>query len=145
MMLDEGKCKYNILIIDDSKPLRETVADILSSIGYTTHQAGSAIEGMALYETHLIDLVIMDMNMPDQNGAEMYRELLMIDPEVNIVIYSADPFTAVSKRFAPLAIPYFLQKPVSLRDLYETIELALKGPELLSHSQFWQRKAILTS
>lgn len=143
MALRESKQLYKILIIDDSKPLRETTADILSSFGYTIYQASTALEGMALYEVQLIDLVILDVNMPDIDGAQLYRDLLLLDPEVNVIVYSTDPYTAVAERFSPLTIPYFLHKPVDLTDLFETVELTLKGPELL-HNDFRQRKSILT-
>ena len=134
---------FSILIVDDSSAMRAITADILESFGYVVYQAGTGQEGVALFQEHAIDLVILDVNMPDMDGAQTYRELLMLDPKVNVIVYSSDSQTAVSKKFAPLAVPYYLHKPVDTNLLFDTVEVALNGPELLTHPNSWQEESVL--
>ena len=142
MSSGETKSSFSILIIDDSRAMRSITADILESFGHRVWQAESSEEGIALFLERPFDLVILDVNMPDMDGAQTYRELLLVNPTVNVIVYSSEPQTAVSRKFAPLAVPYYLHKPVDMTLLYETVEIAVRGSELLAHHDFRQMEGI---
>ena len=142
MTSDVSNSDLSILIIDDSIALRSITADILESHGYRVSQAGTGGEGIDLFKEKPFDLIILDVNMPDMDGAETYRELLVLSPTVNVIIYSTDSQTAVSKRFAPLAIPYYLHKPVDMTVLLETVKSLIQGPDSLTHSNCRQDECI---
>lgn len=143
MSFFDGKQAFSVLVIDDSTAIRETTADILASVGYEVVQASGGIAGLAVYETQFFDLVILDVNMPEMDGVETYRELMLLDPEANVIVYSTESKTAVSKRFAPLAIPYFLPKPVDISILFNTVRLAISGTELFAYANVGQNEPVL--
>ncbi|MEM7334119.1 MAG: response regulator [Chloroflexota bacterium] len=134
---------FSILIIDDSSAMRSITSDILESFGHRVWQAENSKDGLSLFEEIYFDLVILDVNMPDMDGPKVYRELLLLNPTVNVIVYSSESQTAVSAKFAPFAVPYFLHKPVDITLLYETVNIAIKGSELLTHNNVWQDKNVL--
>ncbi len=142
MTVGTTKQNFSILIIDDSSAMRNITADVLESFGHTVYQAETGDQGVTIFGQKTVDLVILDVNMPDMNGPQTYRELLLIDPQVNVIVYSSESKTAVSRKFAPLAIPYFLHKPVDLTLLYETVEIAVRGSDLLLHHDAWQEEGV---
>lgn len=63
-----------ILIIDDEAPLRALLSTALQSAGYDVVEASTGRAGLALYRQRAVDLVIVDMLMPELNGLEIISE-----------------------------------------------------------------------
>jgi len=64
-----------ILIVDDDLTLRTALIRYLENRGYSVHEAGSGLEGLALFEQHQPDLVVSDVLMPEMDGLEFCRRL----------------------------------------------------------------------
>ena len=64
-----------VLIVDDSEPNARLVRDVLEAAGMRTLSAPTAAEGLALAREHQPDLVLMDLRLPDLDGAEAARRL----------------------------------------------------------------------
>jgi two-component system, cell cycle response regulator DivK len=64
-----------VLIVDDTEKNRKLAADVLSAAGFETLQAGTGAEGLALAAEHGPDVVLMDLRLPDIDGAEAVRTL----------------------------------------------------------------------
>jgi PAS domain S-box-containing protein len=84
-----------ILLIDDEEIVIESVGCMIEHLGYRLIVARGGKEATQIYDTHgsNIDLVILDMIMPDMNGSETFDRLKVIDPNVQIILstgYSAD-------------------------------------------------------
>lgn len=87
--------KNGILIIDDEEIVRMLFVNVLSDQGYNVYEADNAFDGMSIYEQNRdrIELIIMDMIMPEMNGRETFEALKGIDEDVNVIIttgYSND-------------------------------------------------------
>lgn len=68
----------NILIVDDSAVVRTMIAKTLRLAGLPVsevHEAGNGQEGLDVLESHWVDLVFADLNMPVMNGEEMIRRI----------------------------------------------------------------------
>jgi len=68
----------NVLIVDDSAVVRKMIAKILGLAGVPTgelYEAGDGRQALELLESHWIDLVFADLNMPVMNGEEMIDQL----------------------------------------------------------------------
>ena len=108
-----------LLVVEDAENLRELIATILGSFGYTVHTAGMGTEALELERAHRgeIDLVITDVVMPEMAGTELADRLLEVAPELRILFISGYPNDrAISAdqddpRFS------FLQKPFSALEL----------------------------
>jgi two-component system cell cycle response regulator DivK len=64
-----------VLIIDDNDRNRKLARDVLRAARFRTLEAATAAEGIALASEHLPDVVLMDLRLPDADGAEAVRTL----------------------------------------------------------------------
>ena len=64
-----------VLIVDDDAKNRKLAADVLSVAAFDTLQAATAAEGIALAAEHGPDVILMDLRLPDMDGAEATRIL----------------------------------------------------------------------
>jgi PAS domain S-box-containing protein len=65
----------NVLVIDDDDDARTLVRTVLEECGSTVQTAGSAAEGLALFEARVPDVLISDIGMPGQDGYEVIRSI----------------------------------------------------------------------
>jgi two-component system cell cycle response regulator DivK len=64
-----------VLIVDDNARNLKLAQDVLRAAGFRTLEASSAGEGIALAEEHLPDVILMDLRLPDMDGADAARTL----------------------------------------------------------------------
>jgi two-component system response regulator (stage 0 sporulation protein F) len=64
-----------ILVIDDEQSIRKLLKEILEKEGYTVLEAANGREGLNVYQNQPVDLVIMDLLMPDTDGLEATLQL----------------------------------------------------------------------
>ena len=67
--------KYNVLIVEDDKEIRDGIEIFLKSQNYNVYKAADGIEGLAVIEAHEIHLAIVDIMMPRMDGITMTVQL----------------------------------------------------------------------
>jgi CheY-like chemotaxis protein len=79
-----------ILVVDDEFLIRNVNERLLRAIGYRTLSAVDGLDGLDLYRRHAeeIDLVLLDLTMPNLSGAEVFRQLREWNPDLPIIIYT---------------------------------------------------------
>ncbi len=82
---------HRILIIDDEATLRQTLARILQRAGFEAITAGSALEGLNLLGRETMDLIYMDIRMPDMNGLEALKAIRVKFPDLPVILFTAQP------------------------------------------------------
>ncbi len=65
----------NVLIVDDSHFIRETIGTLVQQMGHRVLKAGDGFRGMVLARTQSPDLIILDVKMPKMGGLEVLKEL----------------------------------------------------------------------
>ncbi len=120
--------KSTVLLVDDEDVVREVGKDILENSGYRVVLAGNGQEAASIYGKRRgnIDLVILDMVMPDMDGKETFSELKKIDPDVKVLLssgYSVEEQVRETLRNGALG---FIRKPYSISDLTEEVGRAIK-------------------
>jgi len=118
-----------VLLVDDEISIVNSMSKSLTGLGY---EVITACDGEQAVEKFLaskgdIDLVIMDLIMPKMSGAEAFRLMRMIDPDVNILIssgYSSD--TEISQLISEGACG-FIQKPFTMCSVSKIIAKILQG------------------
>ncbi|HMM36595.1 MAG TPA: response regulator, partial [Thermoanaerobaculia bacterium] len=78
-----------VLIVDDEPVVREVLRTVLSRAGYATSEAATAAEGLALFADPAVDLVLLDLMLPDRPGLSLLPELREKRPDVPVVVVTA--------------------------------------------------------
>jgi len=79
----------SILIVDDEEVLQDVLTSLLREEGFETLSARSGTEGLALLETEEIDLVLLDLMLPDSSGIEILKRIRAEDPDQQIIVITA--------------------------------------------------------
>jgi len=116
-----------ILVVDDEPMMRETAAAMLQSLGYDALTADGGPAALALYarDPSAIDLVLLDLVMPEMSGREVVRELLSTDPDARVVLTSG--FSHESHLGDDEGPRGFIEKPYRLGALAAVVAAALAG------------------
>lgn len=109
------------LVVDDEKPVRSTIAKMLTAIPAEVKEAGSGEEGLLLFLQEEFDLVVTDYLMPGMNGIEFIRECRQYFPEIPFILVSGIEPGNVEI----LDEVYFLKKPFKAEDLMSLVRYIL--------------------
>lgn len=114
---------YTVLIVDDSKLARMSVAKVLSTLhpDWQRLEAANAAEALEQTRARCPEVVLVDFNMPGKDGVTLAAELRALDPRISIAVISANRQTEVIRR-TEAAGATFLPKPVTERALADFLE-----------------------
>ncbi|MBK7895276.1 MAG: response regulator transcription factor [Candidatus Promineifilaceae bacterium] len=117
--------KSSVLIIDDEQSLRDFVNKNLEIRGFQTYTAANGLEGLALFKTNDVDLVIVDLMMPHMNGLETIRRIRQ-ESLVPIIVLSALGEENDKVQAFNIGADDFLTKPFGVRELLARINAVLR-------------------
>jgi CheY-like chemotaxis protein len=120
-----------VLVVDDDYYMRKVIRSLLQASGIKNlYEAANGLEGIEAIVTLNPDVVILDWNMPDINGAEFMRivrsPLTFPLPAVPIIMLTGHVERETVIEAVRLGVNEFLCKPVSAKTLYERI-LAIRA------------------
>jgi two-component system chemotaxis response regulator CheY len=103
-----------ILIVDDSLIIRKKVAKLVKELGHeVAYNAKNAEEAIEAYKKNKVDLITMDIAMPDMDGISAVKEIMKIDKDAKIImVTSHGQEDMVIKSIKAGAVGYML-KPVT--------------------------------
>jgi DNA-binding NtrC family response regulator len=132
-----------VLIIDDDAPIRDVLRQLFNREGYETIEAGDGREGVQYSQAASIDVIILDMLLPEQNGLEVIRELREVDPAVPIIAISGyghigpvDFFRVAETCGAQRTF----QKPFPLQELLQAVRDLTQGKDEEAHPSYHRLK-----
>ena len=105
-----------VLIVDDNDRNRKLVRDVLRSAQFRTLEAVTAAEGIALASTHRLDVILMDLRLPDLDGAEAAR-ILRAQPRTShipVVAVTALPLDAREDWLFDAGFAGYIAKPIDI-------------------------------
>jgi CheY-like chemotaxis protein len=116
-----------VLVIDDELVVRTQLRRSLALRGYSVTEVEGGQAGIAAFEQYGADLVIVDMTMPDMDGAHVIQQIRQRDPAVPIVLASGYSVVGAERGLDPASFQSFLRKPFSISELMAAIEQARAG------------------
>ena len=122
----------NILLVDDEALVINVGAQLLEKLGYTVLEAHGGREAVKIFmdANHSIDMVILDIVMPDMGGSEVYDRIKVIDPNVKVLLSSGYSIDGEATEILKRGCEGFIQKPFSMEDLSKKIRDVLnKSPK----------------
>jgi len=119
-----------VLFVDDEFLLREMAGSLLEALGYSVITAASGREGLKIYAEHghSIDLLLLDMTMPEMDGAEVLHELRMRGSKVPVLLSSGYSREGILSKIADDERTVFIQKPYTVESLKNALEKVLSHP-----------------
>jgi len=118
-----------VFVVDDEKPIADTVAIILRNYGYQTTAFYCAQDAIEQTEVFCPDLIVSDFAMPGMNGIEMSVQIRRRYPECRILLFSGQATTVDLRKLAEAHGHDFeiLAKPVHPEELLARITAMLEG------------------
>ncbi len=117
----------HILHIDDEAPIRELLAQFLTSNGYRVTSVDSATEAFKTVKRDAPDLVISDLQLEDSDGLEMIERLNAMLPAVPVILLTGVLFDAqVARDTLGKKVSCYLEKTTSLGKILEEVKRLLK-------------------
>ncbi len=125
--LEKFQPSGKILLVDDEEIVLETIQVMLEDLGFPVVVAHDGVEAADIYHKNWkdIQMVFMDMTMPKMNGRDSVLALQKINPNVKVLLSSGYSEDDVAVQFKDMEITGFLQKPCSLKQLYQALKRAL--------------------
>ncbi|HPC74950.1 MAG TPA: response regulator [Syntrophales bacterium] len=123
------KGEGTILLVDDEPLIIDVSVSLLNILGYKVLAAANAEEAISLYQQHSaeIDLVLLDMIMPDKGGGEVFDALKAIRPEVKVILTSGYALDGHAREIMGRGCRAFLQKPFTIQNLSQKIRDVLNS------------------
>lgn len=117
-----------IMIVDDEDDVRNIARLQLEQLGYKVISAHDGYEAITIYDTRKdeIDLVLLDVIMPEIDGLETYKILKKSNPDIRTVVMSGFSKQGKASELLKLGAQGFIQKPFRLAELSESVSEALK-------------------
>lgn len=121
------KGSETVLIVDDEKLIADVGAQILIKLGYRVLTANSGKDAIAIYrqKRHEIDLIVLDMVMPQMGGKETYDRLKSINPDVKVILSSGYSDEGRTQEILKKGCKGFIQKPFNLIDFSQKLRTVL--------------------
>jgi PAS domain S-box-containing protein len=118
-----------VLVVDDDEFVRNALTRMLAGMGYSVVTASSGREAIATYGMFgpSVDVVILDMVMPDLDGRECFRALRRLDPNIKAILCTGGPADGGRRDMLEEGMVGFIQKPYRPEQLSEAIAKALAG------------------
>ncbi len=117
----------NILLVDDEQMIVDVGQQLLEHLGYSVQTAGSGQEAIELLtDNHKnIDLVILDLIMPEMGGGETFDALREIAPDMRVLLSSGYALEGEASEILARGCNGFIQKPFTINDLSDKVRSVL--------------------
>jgi FixJ family two-component response regulator len=115
----------SVLIVDDEKSIRLTLAMALEKLEVPVDQAENGEEALAMLAKKPYSLMLLDLRMPGIDGMEVLRRVSEVRPEVKVVIITAYGSVETAVEAMKLGAVDFLEKPFNAEDVRQLVATLL--------------------
>lgn len=117
---------HNILCIEDNPDNMTLLKRALESRGYVMFPAMNGLDGVAIAEKEDIDLILLDINLPDIDGYEVARRLRSSSnrslASIPIIAVTANALKGDAERALEAGCDVYMSKPINIRELWARVE-----------------------
>ena len=116
-----------VLFVDDEDMIIEVAKEVLEQLGYKVLIARSGKEAIKIYDKdkERIDMVLLDMIMPDMSGGKTYDFLKEINPKVKVLLSSGYSINGQATEIMDRGCNGFIQKPFKMKELSQKLREVL--------------------
>lgn len=118
--------KKNVLIVDDEYKIRDMVKTYLQNEGYMSFQAENGNVALDIIKREKIDIVLLDLMMPDMDGFQVLREIRMLQKKLPVIMLTAKTDEVDKLIGLEMGSDDYITKPFSLRELVARMKAVLR-------------------
>ena len=119
--------KAKILVVDDSSLARRSVRSLLEELGHTVEEASDGAQALERYFIHRHDVVFLDMVMHGMYGLDVLAKMRELNPEVKVIVVTADIQTSTRDQVRAAGATAFLNKPLNRAEAARIVSAVLNG------------------
>jgi two-component system, chemotaxis family, chemotaxis protein CheY len=116
-----------VMVVDDSQYTRRVHGRILESAGHQVLEAATGTQAIETFVLRSPALVLLDLTMADMGGLEVLAQLRQLDPDVRVVVVSADVQKSTEEMVRAAGAGAFVGKPADPQALLGAVEAGLAG------------------
>lgn len=134
--------KYKIMIVEDEQSIRSFVKTILETNGYQVLTASTCQQGMLIFTSHVPDLIILDLGLPDRDGLELIRTV-RTSSSIPILVLSARTTEKDKVEALDMGANDYVTKPFGTAELLARVRAALRSRRSLDITTALSRTFVL--
>ena len=129
-----------VLILDDEPVIRDVLGSVLAKAGHVTREAATAAEGLARLEKEPIDLLLLDLMLPDRPGLEVLVDVRSRHPEIPVVVVTA--YSSVESAITAMreGAFHYIPKPFRNEEVVHVVRQALEKRRLVAENRALRAK-----
>jgi len=123
---------YNLLVVDDEKPIREKLKNNIDwkEEGYHVYAAANGEEALKIIKAEEIDILVTDIQMPKLSGMNLIEKCRNINPELKIIVISGYAEFEYAQKSIRFGVNEYLLKPFRSQKLLSVVNQAREDLEL---------------
>ena len=129
-----------VLIIDDERPIRNSLKEILEYEKLKVSEATNGIEGLEAIKKSDFDLILCDIKMPEMDGIELLTKIQELKPEIPVIMISGHGNVETAVDSLKKGAYDFIEKPIDLNRLLVTVRNALDRANLVEETKTLRKK-----
>lgn len=122
----------NILVVEDDKHTRKLLETILKREGYSVFKAEDGLKALEVLEDHHIDLIILDIMMPNMDGYEFAKELRDSGCIIPILMATAKHLPEDKKKGFIVGTDDYMTKPIDIEEMLLRIKALLRRSQIVN-------------
>ena len=123
------KAKQRVLVVDDSKIIRQIIGTKLQEAGFEVELANNGLEAAKIYQQFQPALTIMDLVMPEQGGLDAIFDIRQTNPMAKFIILTSTARKDELVTANTLGVSKYLTKPLNFPELLAELEKALENDD----------------
>lgn len=122
----------NVLVVEDDKHTRKLLETILRREGYSVFKAEDGLKALEVLEDHHIDLIILDIMMPNMDGYEFAKELRDSGCIIPILMATAKHLPEDKKKGFIVGTDDYMTKPIDIEEMLLRIKALLRRSQIVN-------------
>ena len=118
-----------ILVVEDQEDLAALYESSLRKEGFEVSKAYTGEEGVALFEDHGADAVVLDLTLPEMHGLQALQQIRALNARVPVVVVTGETSDETRRQCERLGIQEYLSKPAGHDQIIAALRRALSDPK----------------
>jgi len=124
-----------VLLVEDEESIRRGLSLYLTHRGFRVLQAGTGAHAIALHAENEVDLVVVDLHLPDMDGLTVLTAARDRDPLVPTLVLTGDPSVLTAQRALRAKVSAYLTKPIAPSDFVAEVDRSIKDGQVAKLQQ----------